>query len=117
MRLELDLPEGSLVLRHILLQHIQQRLGLLWTHVYALKILDRHLIRRGLVHHAEEQKEVPEIDPDLHTIGVALAIVGGVGEVDLRRLRRHRPIRYQEWLQWNEYAPEIRHRDHPGSRR
>src|SRR5256885_3168782 len=96
LRFELDLAECVFVLRYVLLQYVEQRLGLLGAYIDALKILDGDLVGSGLIDDAEEQKEIPQVDTDLHAVRVVFPVIGGVGQVDFRRLWRHRPIRYQD---------------------
>src|SRR6266849_9672102 len=93
VRLQLDLAERALVLADILLQHIQQGLGLLRTEIDALEIVNVDVVRRGLVHQPEQQKEVPKVDANLHAVGIAFAILGCIDQVNLGLLWRlaHRP--------------------------
>ncbi len=83
VRLETNFPEGRFVLIDILLEHVQQRFGLLGADVDTLKILDVYAIGSGLIDTPEQQQEVPEIHPHLHAIGVIFAVVGSGGELDL----------------------------------
>src|SRR5436190_21944674 len=62
-RIELDFPERSLVVGHVLLQDRGQRLSLLRAQVDALKIADFDLSLRLLLHGAEHQEEIPDIHP------------------------------------------------------
>src|SRR5579864_988218 len=91
LRLQLDLAEGGLILRHVLLQNVRQRFGLLRAQENALKILDADGVRRSLVHGSEQQEEIPQADAHLHAVGVMLAVVGGARKLDLRLrlLRSH----------------------------
>jgi hypothetical protein len=73
---ELDFSEGALVTGHILLQKSQQRLSLLRAEVNALEVLDLDMALGLLLQRAENQKEVPDIDPHLHAVGVAFAVRG-----------------------------------------
>src|ERR1039457_2040272 len=74
VRLKLDLAERGFVLVDVLLEDVEQRLGLLRAEVNSLEILDIDVIGRGLVDQAEEQEEVPEIYTDLDAVGVALPV-------------------------------------------
>ena len=77
-------PNAVSYWRHILLQDVEQRLGLLRADIDALKVVDRDVIRRRLVHPAEHQEEVPQVHADLHAVGIVLAILRGVDELNLR---------------------------------
>src|SRR5271169_7116334 len=80
-RIQLDLAEGGLVVRQVLLQDGVQRLGLLRAQIDALKIADFDLGFVLLLQGAEHQEEVPDIDPHLNAVGVVLAVVGGVRQL------------------------------------
>src|SRR5271157_4010484 len=88
LRLQFDFAKGGLVLRDVLLQNAEQRLGLLRADVDALETVDDDVLRRGLVHAAEQEKEIPQIHPHLDAVGVALPVVGRVNQLNLggRRL-------------------------------
>ena len=85
MRFQPDLAECSLILLQILLQQIEEGLCLLWTQIDALKVLNGNRLRRGLVNDAKEQEEVPKAHTHLNTVGITLAIVGGVRELESGR--------------------------------
>src|SRR5208282_3577303 len=90
VRLKFNLAEGCFVLRDILMQDVEQRLGLLRAQIDALKVLNVHGVGSGLADGAEHEKEIPKVDSDLHAVGVTFAIIGAVTELDLGRLRgRH----------------------------
>jgi hypothetical protein len=61
----------------------------------ALEVLDLHAFLRGLVDMAEHQKEIPEIHPDLHAVGVAFAVIGRFLEYNPGLGRCHRPTWYR----------------------
>jgi hypothetical protein len=82
LRLELDLAEGRLVLRDILLENVEERLGLLRTDVDTLKIMNLNVVGGRLINFAERQKEIPQVDPHLNAIGVIFAIVRGLHQLD-----------------------------------
>lgn len=87
---ELDLPKGRFVLVYVLLEDVEQRLGLLGAQVDALKIVDGHVIRGSLVDPAEHEKEIPKIHADLNAIGIVLPVLGSVNQLNLGRgLLRH----------------------------
>src|SRR5438309_4211578 len=83
-RIQLDLTECALVPADILLQQSQQRFRLLWTQINSLEILDLDLSFALLLQRAENQKEIPDVDPHLHAIGIVLAICGVVYQFDVR---------------------------------
>lgn len=79
----MNFPERAFVLAHILLHEFHQRFCLLRAEVDALKIVNLHLIRRGLGDAAEHEEEVPQVQPDLHAIGIILTIFGGADQMNL----------------------------------
>src|SRR3569623_1652994 len=79
-RLQSKLAEGRLILRKVVLQHLQQRLGLLRTEINALVVLQLDLLGRILPHGSELKEDVLNAHPDLY----AVCIVGAV----VRSLRR-----------------------------
>ena len=81
--IELDLAEGTLVSRYILLQQSKQSFGLLWAEIYALKIANLDLRLGLLLQSAKNEEEIPNIDPHLHAVGVTLAIGGVIGELNV----------------------------------
>src|SRR5215475_8217278 len=90
VRLQLDLPESGFVLRDVLLQIVEQRFGLLVTDVDALKIMNRHVVRRRLANTAEHQEEIPKIHANLYAVRIIFAIFRGIDELNLRcGLLRH----------------------------
>ena len=82
-RIKLDLPKRALVIRNILLQDREQRLGLLRAQINALKISHFHLIFRVLLHGAEHEEKVPDIHSHLHAVGVSLSIFGSIDDVEI----------------------------------
>src|SRR5205807_7545483 len=87
-RIKLDLTECALVPTHILLQQSQQRFRLLWAQIDALEILDLDLSFGLLLQRAENQKEIPDVDPHLHAIGIVLAVRGVIYQFDVRLARK-----------------------------
>src|SRR5690349_20378538 len=83
MRFELDFTECGLVLRDILLQHVEQRFGLLRAHIDGLEVVDGDVIRRSLADAAEHQKEVPQVHANLHAVGIIFAVFRRVDELNL----------------------------------
>ncbi len=82
--IELDFAKRGFVIRHVLVEDRRQRLGLLRTQVNALEVSHFNLIFGLLLHGAEHQKEVPDVDPDLYAVGVGFAIVGSVDDGEIR---------------------------------
>jgi hypothetical protein len=80
--LERDGAEGLLILSEVLAEHVEEGLGLLRAEVDALEAANGDLIGGVLVSGAEGEEEVPDAGAHLHAVGVALAIVGGFGDVD-----------------------------------
>src|SRR6266436_8500172 len=83
-RIKLDLAERGLVVGHVLLQERHQRLGLLRAEIDPLKVSQFHLRLRALLHRPENEEEIPHIHPDLHAVGVGLAVIGGLHELHIR---------------------------------
>ena len=74
VRIELDLAEGPFVLRDVVFEKIEQRLGLLRAEVNALKMAQLNFVGGLLVNQPELQEKVPEIDTYLNAVGVVLAV-------------------------------------------
>src|SRR5271169_1161467 len=74
--------EGLFVLGQIVAEYVPEGLGLLGAEVDSLEVLDGELLRVLLDHGAEDEKEVPDAHSDLDAVGVAIAVVRGVGELD-----------------------------------
>src|SRR6516164_7065375 len=83
-RVEFDLAEGAFVVGNVLLQDGGQRLCLLRAEINALEVSYLHLILRLLLHGPEHQKEVPNVDPHLHAVGVGLTIISSTDDVEVR---------------------------------
>lgn len=85
-----DWAKGLFVLREIVCKHVLQRLGLLRAQVNALEVRNLDLVGRGLrvsVDGSEDKKEIPDGEPDLHRVGIGIAVVGCLGEGDLGVVR------------------------------
>src|SRR6266436_10341701 len=80
---QFDFPEGAFVSGHVVLQNPQQRFGLLWAQIDALEVLNFHLGFTLLQQRSKDQEEIPDIDPNLHAVGVALSIVAGIAQFDV----------------------------------
>ncbi len=74
--------EGLLVLGEILAEHIPESLGLLRAEVDSLEAGEHDLVGGILAHGAEAEEEVPDAHADLNAVGVALAIIFGLGELE-----------------------------------
>ena len=83
-RVEFDFSEGTLIIRHVLLQNRHQSFGLLRAEIDSLKIVNLDLGLALLLHGPKDQKEIPDIYADLHAIGIAFAIVGIIHQLDIR---------------------------------
>jgi len=82
--IEFELAECALIAAYVLLQNGHECFGLLRAEVHALEVLDLDLGLALLLHGSEDQEEIPNVDSDLHAIGVVLAILGGIDEFDVR---------------------------------
>src|SRR5262245_57470876 len=82
--IKFDFPESALIAGDILSQYRRQRFGLLRTQIDPLKVADVDLVFAVLLQRAEGEKEIPDADSHLHTVGVILAIFGRVDQIDLR---------------------------------
>ena len=90
-RLQTDFSERAFILADVLLQDVEERLGLLRADVHALEILDVNVVRSGLVDVAEHEEEIPEVNPNLNAVGVAFAVIGSFFEDDPGLGRCHCP--------------------------
>src|SRR5690348_9908020 len=91
-RVQLDLAERLFVIREVLLQDVEQRFGLLWAHVDSLKIRDLNLSLGLLLQGSENQEKIPNTGSDLHAVGIAVAVAGGIDDLDIRLCgHRHDP--------------------------
>jgi hypothetical protein len=80
--LERDAAEGLLILRQVLAEYVEERLGLLGTEIDPLKATDGDLVGRVLMCGAEGEEEIPDAGAYLHAVRVAFAVVGGFADVD-----------------------------------
>ena len=74
-----------LILRQVLAQQVPQRLGLLWAQIDPLKIPQHHFIGRILPGCAKDQHKIPYAGPHLHAVGIAIAIILRLNNVDIWR--------------------------------
>jgi len=79
---ERDGAEVLLILGDVMAEHVEQCLGLLRAQVDALKVVDLDLFRGLLLQRTEDEKEVPDGEPDLYAVGVGVAISVGLSECD-----------------------------------
>ena len=80
------MPEGLLVLLHVVREYVQQRLGLLRAQVNRLEVLDLDLFGRGLVHGPEDELEVPHAHAHLDAVRIAFAVLVRVQQRQRRLL-------------------------------
>lgn len=78
----MDFAEGRFVLADVLLQDVEERLGLLRAQVNALKVLDIDQVGGVLGDETEHEEEIPEVGANLNGVGVAFAVVGTVDQMD-----------------------------------
>jgi hypothetical protein len=83
LRVKFDFAECGLVSSDVLLQQSQQRLGLLRAQINSLEVANLDLSFVLLLDSAEGEEKIPDIDAHLHAIGVVLAVIGGVAQLDL----------------------------------
>jgi len=81
---ESDGAECLLVLCKVVGQYVDESFGLLGAEIDALKVLDAEFVGGVLAHGAEDEKEVPDGHAHLDAVSVAIAIVGGIGEIEFR---------------------------------
>jgi hypothetical protein len=82
--LEGDGAEGLLVLGEVVAEDVPEGLGLLGAEIDALEVGDAELLWGLLGHGAEDEEEVPDAHADLDTVGVSVAVVRGVRELEGR---------------------------------
>src|SRR5208282_2629031 len=99
-RIKFDLAERGFVVRHVLLHERHERLGLLRADINPLKVSQLHLRLRALLHRPENQEEIPDIHPDLHAVGVGLAIIGGLYELHIRLVRCNHVSQCNAWAEY-----------------
>lgn len=87
-RVELDFAEGAFVVGDVLLEQRHERLRLLRAQINSLEVMKFDLRFRALLHGAEDEKEIPDIDADLHAVGVRLAVFGRLNELNIGLILR-----------------------------
>src|SRR6185437_1269697 len=86
--LQINSPEGLLILRQVLSQQIPESLGLLRTDIDSLKVSQDDFVGGILAGGAKHQHKVPYTGPYLNAVGIAVAIVLRLNDVDIwRRIR------------------------------
>lgn len=83
-RVKFDLTERAFVPGDVLLQQSKQCLCLLRAQVDALEVANLDLGFGLLLQRAEDEKEIPDVHPHLHAIGVVLLVVGSIVELYIR---------------------------------
>ena len=83
-RIEFDFSEGAFITDDVLLEHVEQRLGLLRAQIDPLEIIDFHLGLALLLQGAESEEEIPYVHPHLHAVGIIFAVFRSVDELDVR---------------------------------
>src|SRR5437868_6230786 len=84
VRIEFDLAKGVFVVDQVLLEDGIQSLSLLWAEIYTLEVLYFDAGFVLLLQSSENQKEIPDIHPHLHAVGVIFAVIRSVRELDCR---------------------------------
>lgn len=82
-RIKFDLTECAFVSGDVLLQDGEQSFGLLRAEINPLKILNFDLIFGLLLQRAENEEEIPDVDAHLDAVGVGLAVLGSVDQLDI----------------------------------
>ncbi len=82
LRLEGEVAEGLFVLGEVVAEDVPEGLGLLGAEIDALEVIELDLFGCALAHGSEDEEEVPDAHADLDAVGIAVAIVGGGGELD-----------------------------------
>ena len=82
MGLDVNVAEGRFVLGDVLLENVEEGLGLLRAKVDALEVVDVDKVRRVLGDETEHEEKVPEIGANLDGVGIAFAVVGAVDQVN-----------------------------------
>jgi hypothetical protein len=107
-RIEFDFSESAFVTDDILLENVEQGLGLLRAQIDSLEIIDFYLGLALLLQGAESEKEIPYVHPHLHAVGVVFAVFGSVDELDIRlSWVRHRWISVAASLLWTQRYTDL----------
>ena len=86
MRLGLERQgaESLFVLGDVLAEHVPQGLGLLGTQVDCLVVFDSDLVGTLTGSQSKDELEIPHADANLDAVGVGFAVIGRLGEIELR---------------------------------
>ncbi len=114
-RVQLDFAKGILVSGHVLLQNPEQCFGLLRAQINSLEVLDFYLRFRLLQQGSENQEEIPDVDADLHAVGVVFSVCGSIRKLHVRLSRiRHKAASVAVWhagrkrrLHWSDGFPPV----------
>ena len=68
----------------VIARFAEERLGLLWAEVDALKVANLDLTFSLLLQGAENHKEVPDIHSHLYAVGVGFAVVRSIDQLEVR---------------------------------
>ena len=111
LRLQNERTEGLFILGEILAEDIPKGFGLLRAEEHGLVVADGDLLGRLALCQAEDELEVPHADADLDAVGIGLAVVGSLGELDLRLLRIgiHDEPRVSRCAERSDKNPRRRH--------
>src|SRR5579863_3441894 len=83
LRLELQGAEGLFVLGNVLAEHVPECLGLLRAQVDGLVIADGDLVGAFAGGKAEHELKIPYTNAHLDAVGIGLAVIRRLGEVEL----------------------------------
>jgi hypothetical protein len=84
LRLERESSKSLFVLGDVLAEHVQEGLGLLGAQVDCLMVFDGDLVGTLAGSQSEDELEIPHADANLNAVGVGLAVIGRLGEIELR---------------------------------
>ena len=88
LRFERQGTEGLFVLGNVLPQDVPEGLGLLRTEIDGLVVADRNLVGAFAGSQPKHELKIPHADANLDTVGVRLAVVIRLGQIELRLLLR-----------------------------
>ena len=96
------MPKACSYCGDVLAEHVPQRLGLLRAQVDGLVVSDGDLVGTLAGSQSEDELKIPHADAHLHAVGVGLAVIGRLGEIELGLLRR------SGLMTSSDYSPEGR---------
>jgi hypothetical protein len=85
---EFDFAKCGFVASNVLLKQAEQRFGLLRAEINPLEIANLYLCFGLLLHGAEGEEKIPDVDAHLHAVGIVFAIIGRIAQLDLRLWRK-----------------------------